>query len=259
MSDGLLRNVAGQQWHVFAFNKSTNDPILADAANITANLYIDGGVANAVDDTNPTELEDGYYIFELSQAETNGSLILISPESSTADVQVVGVPVSERPTGAAGVIAGTPGITRTLLEARFGADNISQWADLNNNQDAVEITDRIDTAISFATQDAWDRLRGGVIVTIPITGVLPFSLTNAIAGLAGVWLYTNRGINDVDDKGQGVHRLARIEKQSEHFFQKVRAGSVRLDIDNQTLQHTWTPTVITIARKKAAGEGSRSS
>lgn len=91
---GLEKNVAGQKWIVFAFNRNTNAALTGDAANITANLRLDGGAANAVDDVNPTELEDGYYIFDISQAESNADLILIAPASTTSSIQVIGVPGS---------------------------------------------------------------------------------------------------------------------------------------------------------------------
>ena len=45
-----------------------------------------------MDDTNPTELEDGYYVFDITQAESNGDMILIAPASSTPNIQVIGVP-----------------------------------------------------------------------------------------------------------------------------------------------------------------------
>ena len=54
----MQKNVTGQKWVVFAFDRTDNTPKTGDAANITANLRIDGGAANAVDDVNPTELED---------------------------------------------------------------------------------------------------------------------------------------------------------------------------------------------------------
>lgn len=88
----MQKNVSGQKWIVFAFDRTDNTPKTGDAAQITANLRIDGGAANAVDDTNPTELEDGYYAFDLTQAETNGDLIVICPASSTSNIQVIGVP-----------------------------------------------------------------------------------------------------------------------------------------------------------------------
>lgn len=88
----MLKNTAGQIWIVFAFDRTTNEPKTGDAANITANLRIDGAAANPVDDANPTELEGGYYYFNITQAETNGDSIVIVPSSSTADIQVIGVP-----------------------------------------------------------------------------------------------------------------------------------------------------------------------
>lgn len=84
------------KWVVFAYglpdHANPGQAITGDAANITANIRIDGGAANAVDDTNPTELEDGYYIFDTTAAESNGDNLLLAPASSTANVQVIAVP-----------------------------------------------------------------------------------------------------------------------------------------------------------------------
>ena len=88
----MYRNVAGQKWVVFAFDRQTSVPKTGDAANITANIRIDGGTANPIDDLNPAELEGGYYIFDITQVETNGELVSIHPSSTTAYIQVVGVP-----------------------------------------------------------------------------------------------------------------------------------------------------------------------
>lgn len=88
----MLKNTASQKWIVFAFDITDNSAKTGDAAQITANLRIDGAAADAVDDTNPTELEDGYYVFDLTQAETNGDNIVICPASSTGSIQVIGVP-----------------------------------------------------------------------------------------------------------------------------------------------------------------------
>lgn len=90
----MQKNVAGQKWVVFAWDTTDLSPKTGDAANITANLRIDGAAANPVDDTNPTELEDGYYIFDITQTESNGDLLLIAPASSTGNIQVRGVPES---------------------------------------------------------------------------------------------------------------------------------------------------------------------
>jgi len=92
---GLEKNTAGK-WVVFAYgapdHASAGLAITGDAANITANVRIDGGAVNAVDDTNPTELEDGFYVFDITAAEANGDVILICPESASSDVIVIGAP-----------------------------------------------------------------------------------------------------------------------------------------------------------------------
>lgn len=102
----MQKNTAGQKWRVFAFQRSTGDPVTGDAAKITAKIALDYGAATALADTNPTELEDGYYAFDLSQAETNANVLWLYPESSTPGVQVVGVPGSE--TTVLTYTAGTP-------------------------------------------------------------------------------------------------------------------------------------------------------
>ena len=88
----MQKNIAGQKWICFAFDTTTGLPKTGDALNITANLRLDGGVANPVDDTNPAELEGGYYAFDLTDAETNGNMIVICPSSVTANIAVIGVP-----------------------------------------------------------------------------------------------------------------------------------------------------------------------
>ena len=88
----MQKNIAGQKWIVFAFDSTTGLAKTGDLLNITANLRLDGGAANPVDDTNPAELEGGYYAFDLTDVETNGNMIVICPSSVTANIVVVGVP-----------------------------------------------------------------------------------------------------------------------------------------------------------------------
>ena len=74
---------------VFAFNRDTATPQTGDAANITCKVSVNGGARNALTDTNPMELEDGYYIFTVTPAESNGVTADFFPESSTLGVQVI--------------------------------------------------------------------------------------------------------------------------------------------------------------------------
>ena len=90
---GLQKNVASQKWVVFAFDETDNTAKTGDSASITANVRIDGAAADAVDDEHPTELEDGYYIFDITATESNGECIVICPASETANIQVIGCPM----------------------------------------------------------------------------------------------------------------------------------------------------------------------
>ena len=93
----MEKNIAGK-WVVFAFglpdHATPNQPITGDSINITANIRLDGGTANTVADVNPVELEEGYYVFDITDVESNADLLSLHPISSTANVQVIGVPGS---------------------------------------------------------------------------------------------------------------------------------------------------------------------
>lgn len=88
----LYKNVASQKIAVYARDTANDTEKTGDAANITAQISIDGGATAATNDTNPTELDatdaPGIYIFDMTQAETNGDMIILSPTSSTGDVQL---------------------------------------------------------------------------------------------------------------------------------------------------------------------------
>lgn len=76
---------------VFAFNRTNNAPVVGDAAQITCRVSLNGGARVALADTNPTETEDGYYLFDITAAETNGITADFYPESASANVQVIPV------------------------------------------------------------------------------------------------------------------------------------------------------------------------
>lgn len=88
----MFKNVANQKAACYAWGGAAGSAKTGDAANITAQISIDGAATAPTDDVNPTELDatdaPGIYIFDLTQAETNGDLIIISPVSSTADVVI---------------------------------------------------------------------------------------------------------------------------------------------------------------------------
>jgi hypothetical protein len=84
----LLKNTASQKIAVKALD-AAGEAVLDNETFITCKVAIDHGTATALTDTNPTETEDGVYLFDVTQAETNGNHLLFYPESSTADVVVI--------------------------------------------------------------------------------------------------------------------------------------------------------------------------
>jgi hypothetical protein len=93
----MFKNVSGQSYRVFAFDRTTNEPVTGQAASITAKLAKNFATPVASSDVNPTEVEDGYYLFSLSQDETNCDDLAIYPEHSGGTVLVIGCPASVRP------------------------------------------------------------------------------------------------------------------------------------------------------------------
>jgi len=86
----MFKNTSSQKVAVFAWDNSLGVAKTGDAANISAQISIDGAATAATDDAAPTELDatdaPGIYIFDMLQAETNGDLIVIAPVSSTSDI-----------------------------------------------------------------------------------------------------------------------------------------------------------------------------
>jgi hypothetical protein len=94
----FLKNTAGQKLMVFAFTTADNTPKTGDAANITAYVDKDYGGVNVLGDTSATEKDStnakGYYLFDLTQAETNAEVLQFSAKSATSGVMVIAVPAT---------------------------------------------------------------------------------------------------------------------------------------------------------------------
>lgn len=92
----MQKNVGQQKWTVFAFQDkggaNPGEPVAGDAANITANIRKDGGSGSATNDTNPGDMTNGYYVFQIDASESNADHLTLIPSSSTANVNVIAVP-----------------------------------------------------------------------------------------------------------------------------------------------------------------------
>lgn len=153
----MEKNVAGK-WVVFAFEDeggtSPGEPVTGNAANITANISIDGAAGSAVGaGANPTELEDGYYVFDLTASETNGDLLTIFPQSATLNVNVIGVP---------GAVWTTPANFNDLsVTASTGKTTVGT----NDDKAGYSISGTKTTLDSLNDVAATDIVSGGAIST----------------------------------------------------------------------------------------------
>lgn len=107
----MQKNTASQKVIVFAFDSTTNTPKTGDAANITAYISKDFGAVTVLTDTTATEMDatnaKGYYLFDITQTETNADVILVSAKSSTANIVVVGAPATIATYPAGGIASPT--------------------------------------------------------------------------------------------------------------------------------------------------------
>lgn len=196
----MQKNTASQKWVVFAFQDEggTNpgEPVTGDAANITANVRIDGGAANAVDDVNPTEMEDGYYIFDITAAESNGDLILIAPVSATANVNVIGVP---------GALYTTD--VQNLVDAALVAQRLDHLAAVADSDDVVDGS--IFAKLVSATND-WSTFVPGTdsleaeATRTGVSGVLLSSSATSLQLVDDIWNELRSGHTTAGTFGQGV-------------------------------------------------------
>lgn len=94
----MFKNTSGQKLLVFAFDSTTNLPKTGDSANITAYVSKDYGSATVLGDTSATEVDStnakGYYLFDLTQSETDANTLIFTAKSSTANIVVIGVPAT---------------------------------------------------------------------------------------------------------------------------------------------------------------------
>lgn len=88
----VYKNKASQKVACFAYDSTDGSAKTGDESNITAQISIDGAATAATNDTNPTELDatdaPGVYLFDLTQAESDGDLLVIAPVSATSDILI---------------------------------------------------------------------------------------------------------------------------------------------------------------------------
>ena len=188
----LFKNVASQKIHIYAYDSTTGAAKTGDAANITAYVSLDG-TANAIDDTNPAEVDatnmPGIYVFDLTQAETNCNAFALYAKSATANIRIE--PIIGFTTGGAVtqtgdsypiVSSGTHGnaALKTLIDA------IDDYVDMEIAAIKAKTDNLPASPSSLTAQQVWEYA----------TRVLTAGTNIALAKGSGV-----TGFNDLDAAG----------------------------------------------------------
>jgi hypothetical protein len=88
----LFKNVASQKIAVYAIDKTTGAAKTGDSGAITAYVSLDGGTPAQTNDANPTELSStnmpGWYVFDMTQSETNCNMLVLAAKSSTPNILI---------------------------------------------------------------------------------------------------------------------------------------------------------------------------
>ena len=123
--------------------------------------------------------------------------------------------------------------TLSDLQLVYGSNNVSKWADANNNASAGEITARVAWAIAKADSYIDDKLRRKWH-ELPFSPV-PTTIKELSAQLAGVILYRSpRGLVDGDDSNAVMQDF---RDECETMLVNILAGVVKLDYEIQIASH----------------------
>ena len=258
----MQKNTAGQKWIVYAWDTTDLSPKTGDASNITANLRIDGAAANPIDDTNPTELEDGYYVFDITQAESNGDLLLIAPASSTGNIQVRGVPETIYTSSFA------PGDFEVTLTIRTIGETpvsgISVWVNSSNSRSGsvagTKVTDtngQVVFNLAYTTYYIFCNLSGYTFASASFTasaGSVSFTKNIATVASAGSSAFysdsfLSRAIVDVRESTDEPTQLAKYTDARiiEHLEKSY------ILVLNEINRNSRTPAVARILKTIASG------
>jgi hypothetical protein len=190
----IIRNTAGQVLPVFAYDKTTGLGKTGDAANITAYLSKDGGAAAALSDTNPAEMDatnmPGFYLFTLTQAETDAEIMALAPKSSTSNILVDQVTIVTQAAAIPTVAAVADAVWDEQRTEHTSAGSYGAYSEYITAPTAGAIAN---TVWSTNALDGYDEDSAGQALFDAAAGVLDAAGVRAAVGLAAANLDAQLG------------------------------------------------------------------
>lgn len=199
--ESIVKNTASQKLYVWAVSALTGEKLPSSAANITCKVSIDGAAPAALNDVNPTEIGDGLYAFDLTQAETNGNRLLFTPESSVTNTLLDAIEHCTIVQGATNTYV-SPGSAVAPSIATLSATNIECYQDSESPDILLGIEDEagdpIDLSAATIRFVVWENDDPGEIyfevdtadgITVADTNQVTIPLDLVDTSAAGSWAY----------------------------------------------------------------------
>lgn len=118
-------------------------------------------------------------------------------------------------------------ITRSDIENIFGTLNVIRWADLDGDDDATKIGNRISYAIATACANFDDVIRGHQYANVIVNA----TLIDLVARMAALRLYDGREIIDGDPT---TDKLSLVRQDVESRLYKIRRGEITIEGERAT-------------------------
>jgi hypothetical protein len=256
----VFKNVASQKLIVFAFDATTNLPKTGDAANLTAYVSKDYGAVTVLGDTSATEMDatnaKGYYLFDLTQAETNANTLLFSAKSSTANIVVIGAPATvftDPPNHSALGIDSSGNLTGSVASVAGAVASVTARVTANTDQLAGQ-TVTAAAGVTFPTSVASPtNITAGTITNLTnaptagdFTAVMKTSIGTAVAASAVASVTGNVGGNLVGSIGSlAAQAKADVNAEVDSALDTAIPGTPTANSINeriQTMDNAYTAT-----------------
>lgn len=114
--------------------------------------------------------------------------------------------------------------TRKDIEQIFGRENVSRWADLDNDKDQDKIQERIENSLADSLDYIYGRIKGRYGDAIPFTNT-PRIIKYMNALYAGMMLYDSRLIVS---ENQARDQVSRHRKDFRRLIREILSGQLRL-------------------------------
>lgn len=188
----MFKNVAGQSIALFAFDKTSNSPKTGDAGNISTFVAINYGSVSASGNT-VTEWNSikspGWYILALSQAETNGDELMFTGTSSTANILLVGRPITTLPPNFTALSISGGAVTAGTVSDKTGYSLTGTQTFNNTGTWTGNVVGTVSTLTTYTgntpqTGDSFARIgaAGAGLTAVGLTGTQTFSNTGTWTG-----------------------------------------------------------------------------